>query len=117
MHLYKISPHDSGIINHSDTLYVALLTLYNTLLQVIGALQLILAGWAIYKMVWIRYAPDPDERWFDNELEYWFPPGNWNHLAPVECICLVTLWRTRKFSCIEIRPAIEILLMPASPSI
>jgi len=43
---------------------------------VIGALQLILGGWAIYKMVWIRYAPDPDDRWYENELEYWFPPGS-----------------------------------------
>lgn len=38
-------------------------------------MQLILAGWAIYKTVWMRYAPNPDDRMNENELEYWFPPG------------------------------------------
>lgn len=42
---------------------------------VIAGLQLILAGWAIYKLLWIRYAPNLDDRWPENELEYWFPPG------------------------------------------
>ncbi|KAF6020692.1 hypothetical protein EB796_021000 [Bugula neritina] len=43
---------------------------------IIGAFQLILGGWAIYKTLWIRYSPNRDERWEPNELEYWFPPGS-----------------------------------------
>lgn len=45
------------------------------MLQIVGALQLILAGWASYQMVWIRYSPNPDDRWTENELINWFPPG------------------------------------------
>ncbi|KAF6017694.1 hypothetical protein EB796_023976 [Bugula neritina] len=43
---------------------------------VVGAVQLIMAGWAIYKMIMIRYAPNLDDRWNDNEIVYWFPPGS-----------------------------------------
>ena len=43
--------------------------------KVVAAFQLVLCGWAIYKTLWLRYAPDLDERWQPNEIENWFPPG------------------------------------------
>ncbi|XP_067944914.1 uncharacterized protein [Watersipora subatra] len=43
---------------------------------IVGVLQLVLAGWAVYEMIWIRYSPNPDERWAENELVNWFPPGS-----------------------------------------
>ena len=61
MALNQMFCHDCNYVNH--------------LFQVIAGLQLILSGWAIYKTLWIRYAPDRDQRWPENELEYWFPPG------------------------------------------
>jgi len=48
---------------------------FDLIFQVVGAVQLIMAGWAIYKMIMIRYAPNLDDRWNDNEIVYWFPPG------------------------------------------